>query len=124
MRPWWRSLLVAMVAVPGCSCVFVQTPRPREGITRCTRGTGAPVVDTLVAVPATVIGVFAGITYLSGFGAAGHESNAQGPAGKVAAISLPIGVLYSLGAIYGFRATTRCRRASAPIPAPGSAGGQ
>lgn len=113
---------VAAVALPlsqaACSFVFVETPRPREGVTRCTRSTGAPVVDTLVAVPALAIGAIAGMKYLSDLGGApgddGHDV-----AGSVAAVSLPVGVLYSLGAIYGFRETARCR--ATPTP---SAGGE
>ena len=92
----------------GCSLIFVRSPRSdaTDEPPECTESRAAPVVDSVVATAALLIG-FAGLG--AALGCSPHCGENAGPA--VSVLSGVVLLATGASAYHGFSATNRCREA-------------
>lgn len=104
----WRPAFVLLAALAiggtGCSWIFV-TPPPKAGevaLEACTDVYTAPVIDTVIAAPATLI-------VLGGLDLAFRRSDEVDALGLfVAALALPYAATFVPSAIYGYQHVGDC----------------
>jgi hypothetical protein len=109
---WVPALLAASLSVSGCSWIFVKDLPPdyqRGDRIECTTSPAAPGIDTLLALSDV-----AGALYVAGK-AGDHPSST---ANALVTSSLAWAIVYTTSAVHGFRATARCREATADAEAP------
>ena len=110
-----RSALAIFVCC-GCSWVTVTTPEPARP-QECTTSQVAPTIDTIVAVPAMLLALFADSEGLRAIGCKDElgETDCEQRRSVGVFIGIPItalAVVATASALYGYDRTGRCRRLS------------
>jgi len=126
VRIGWVMALVA--ASPGCSYIFTrgppatpsvqQSPEPsRPTSPECTSSVAAPVVDTVLAVMLTGLGVV-GVVAATAPCTGEYCDIGKGGGAVVGVIGVATGLLFTASAVTGYRRTADCRAAPESYPLP------